>query len=315
MDYLLNELINNEQVFYKMTDAKYKDYLWNLRLINIESLWDKITVKQLNNINIAIFDSGVDNKHADLSEVKAEGFNFVNNNYDIEDKLGHGTKINGIISGDRNGNGICGIASGAKIHNIKVINETGTGNIRNIIKAFQWAIENKMDIINMSIGHPLNIDSGLSKLVQEEREVINEAIKAGIIIVGAIGNIPGSDTQVPACYEGVISVGSYGVKNTKPIEFYVSKLNSNYCCDKTIFAPGEYVLTTTRGNSYGYDSGSSIAAAHVTGVIAYIKAMIPTITPDETHRILLDTCIEFEYETSKLNILNVRKVIESIVRR
>lgn len=314
MNILLNQLINKHSNFYEMVDAKYKDYLWNLRLINVESLWNKGVEYKLKQIKIAIIDSGIDHSHNDLKNIERQGFNFIDNSLDLRDDFGHGTKINGIIAGSRNGEGICGIASEANIFNLKVINHSGTGRVRNIIEAFRWSIENKMDIINMSIGHPADIDSEgdtFKRLILEERKIIREAIELGIVIVGAVGNVPGIASQVPACYEGVIPVASYGVFNTNPIKFYPSQLNSNYD-SKTIFAPGEHILTTIKGNSYGYDSGSSMSAAHITGIVGYLKAMNNRLNSRQIHKILIETSSTLETNKSHINIVNTEKAIEQV---
>lgn len=309
------ELINRENKFYDIVDAKYKDYLWNLRLINIESLWNAENIENMNKIKIAVIDSGVDLSHPDLQDIKKRGYNFIDNNFDLSDKFGHGTKINGVIAAPKNGIGICGIVSDAKIYNLKVINEDGKGRVKNIINAFKWSIEQKMDIINMSIGHSVDVDckdgDDLNKLLIEEKKIVEEAIKRGIIIVSSIGNVKDASCQAPACFDGVIQVASYGVKNTKPMELYPSKLNS-ICDESTIYAPGEYVFTSTLGDSYGYDCGSSIATAHITGIIAYLKAINSKLNSSQIHNILLETSLKIKIEDNVMNIVNTEMALNKV---
>ena len=313
MNNLLNELINQDSKFYDLTEVKYKEYLWHLRMINIERLWGSRGFNDLKNIKVAVLDSGIDLNHLCLSEIEKKGYNFVDQNEDISDEFGHGTKINGILAAGGPKAEICGIASQVNIYNLKVINKKGKGNIRNIIEALSWCLEHEMDIINLSIGHQPKeeISEQVQRLLEKEKDLIQRIIDSGAIVIAAIGNSPQMPIQVPACYEGVIPVGSYGVRNTQPVEFFLSEKNNQHN-HLTIFAPGEYVLTTEMNNQCGYDSGSSIAAAHVTGVVAYLKAMMPNLNAKEMHDILLKSSSEVVIQDQLLKFLNVGRAIECL---
>jgi len=312
MNYVLEQLVNQKSNFYKMVNSRYREYLWGLRLINVESLWDEGLEGELKKIRIAIIDSGYDYLHDDLKNIQPQGFNYINDSMNVCDDFGHGTKICGIIAAPKRDGGISGIANGADIVNLKVINDKGIGRIRNIIKAFLWSLENNIDIINLSIGHPEELDledKYIAELLIQEYNIVKKAIQSGIVVVGAVGNMPRSKQQFPACCEGVIPVASYGVVNVEPVKFYASSLNSNFN-ENTIFAPGEHILTTVIGNKYAYDSGSSIAAAHITGILAYFKAKNRKLSSYDMHRILIETSVKIKIDNEYINIVNTQKALE-----
>ncbi len=312
MKTLLEELINPNTSFYNLIDVELKDYLWNLRMINIERLWESSQNALVGKMKIAILDSGIDLGHKGLMCIEKKGYNFLDDDHNLADDFGHGTKINGILASGGQGSKICGIVNNADVYNLKVIDKKGKGNIKHIIKALEWSIENKMDIVNMSIGHSMtknNSSDEMRSYLIEERKLIKRAIDSGMIIIGAVGNIPEKEMQAPASYKGVIPVASYGVKNTSPVTFYSSLRNSKFN-DETIFAPGEHILTTLKDGDYGYDSGSSMATIHVSAVVAYMKSIKADLTCSQIHKMLLETSSHYSTGERNIKILNVGRLID-----
>ena len=148
-----------------------------------------------------------------------------------------------------------GIASEAELYSVKVLNSKNQASVSDVIKGIEWCIDNNIDIINMSFGMDTN-----SVLLEN---VVKKAYKKGILMVAAAGNNV-SNIQYPAKYEEVISVGS--VNN----ELMPSVFSDNSKVD--LVAPGEDAQTLGYLGQYARFDGTSIAAAHVTGIAAAVKS-------------------------------------------
>ncbi len=240
-------------------------------------------------VKIGVIDSGIDVNHSEL-DVKGgmcaldalcpEGTPY-------QDDLGHGTHVAGIIAAKKNGAGIIGVAPDSELYSIKVINNLNTGTTTQIVKGIEWAIHNKMDILNMSITTKRN-DPALEL-------ALNQAYEEGIILVGAAGNegfgeITNSVTY-PAKYDSVIAVSAINDDLTK---LYESSMGP----EVELTAPGSKirstyprVLDTSDGKRDGYTtlSGTSMAAPHVAGVAALLKERYPLMKNYEIRSILTST--------------------------
>tara|TARA_B100000029_G_scaffold235347_2_gene232481 strand:+ start:4481 stop:6475 length:1995 start_codon:yes stop_codon:yes gene_type:complete len=157
-----------------------------------------------NGITIAIIDTGIDYNHPDLGGGFGEGktviggYDFIDDDSDPMDELGHGTHIAGIITK---------IAPNSKLLAYRVVNYNGLVKSSDVIRAMDLAVSDGADIINLSLGSMAESD--------ELRKSIKEITKSGIIVVTAVGNsgpIFGSIGD-PAKYEDVISVGSQYTEN------------------------------------------------------------------------------------------------------
>ncbi len=223
---------------------------WGLKAIGADvSLENKADG---NKIKIAVLDTGCSN-HPDL-KIKG-GVSLVPYTSSYVDDNGHGTHVTGTIAAQNNKIGVVGVAPEADIYEIKVIDNTGTGTYSQIIDGIEWAMDNKINIINMSFGG-----------MEDSRalhDIIKEATNKGIIIVAAAGNNGyGAETEVyPARYPEAISVGA--VDQTLKITNYSSTGN-----EVDIVAPGSDILSTTADGEYGVMSGTSMATPHITGVVA-----------------------------------------------
>ncbi len=212
-------------------------------------------------VKIAVIDTGCAD-HQDLRENIIGGKNFTNEdgcNPDIfTDYNGHGTHVCGTICA--NGN-IRGIAPNAKILVLKVLDGKGNGTITSLINAINYAVEQKVDIISMSLGFPTDL--------VELRYAVNKALDKGIVIICACGNSgdgKGETDEItyPAYYNRVISVGA--IDN---IRLGANFTNSNKEVD--LVAPGVDIVSTYLNNGYATLSGTSMATPHVTGAIALLK--------------------------------------------
>ena len=210
-------------------------------------------------IKVAILDSGIDYNHPDLKDNYKGGYNFAYDNNDPFDDgyISHGTHIAGIIGARKNGTGAVGVAPEVSLYAVKVLGGMVMGDLSDILAGMEWAITNKMDIINMSIGAP--IDSAAFK------DACDRAYQAGIIVVAASGNTHSNSIEFPAAYDSVISVSATNQDDT-------FATFSNYAPKNELAAPGVSINSTMRGGGYGIMNGTSQATAHVSGAAAILLA-------------------------------------------
>lgn len=233
-----------------------------IELIAAPKIWEQSKGK---GIRVAILDTGCDVTHPDLNERIIGGRNFTDDddgNPDVyTDYNGHGTHVAGTIAAVQNNNGVIGVAPEASLLILKVLNKNGSGQYDWIINGINYAVEQKVDIISMSLGG--------SEDVPQLHQAIQNAIANQILVVCAAGNEgDGQDLSnefsYPASYNEVISVGAINLQR-RSSEF----TNSNNEVD--LVAPGEEILSTYLNGKYAKLSGTSMATPHISGALALIK--------------------------------------------
>ncbi len=245
----------NTTLFAASTADEYES-AWGVQ--HIDSEFAHVQGVTGKGIKIAVIDSGIDYNHEELDENYAGGYDFVNDDADPMDDTytSHGTNVAGIIAAERNGVGVVGVAPEASLYALKVLTSIGTGLTSTTVAAIEWAVENGMDIINISIQG-------------EHRESLqaacDAAYNAGLLIVAAAGNTGGQAVSYPAAYDSVIAVTATNDTDTLP----------DYAprgAELELSAPGDKIYSTakTSRGSYTTLSGTSQAAPHVTGLAALI---------------------------------------------
>jgi subtilisin len=212
-------------------------------------------------VKVGIIDSGIDYTHPDLSANYAGGWDFVNNDDDPRDDFGHGTLVAGIIGAVYDGQGIVGVAPEASLYAYKILDSSGGGTYDRVIAALDRAIADGMDVINMSFGS--FGDPGLAVL-----EACQRVAAAGILLVASAGNLgtfdgSGDNVVYPARYPSAIAVAA--TTDLDERAFF-----SSTGPDLELAAPGYNIYTTDLFGGYAYESGTSLAAAHVTGAAALL---------------------------------------------
>ncbi len=234
--------------------------------INADMVWDKdhdfTTDPGANTgigVKVAVIDTGIDLDHPDLIDNIKGGFNAIDPAKAPDDDNGHGTHVAGIIAGMDNNDGVIGVAPKVHLYAVKVISAAGSGYVSDIIEGVQWAIDNDMQVINMSLG--TSSDSPLL------HEVIAAAEKKGIVIVAAAGNNgPGDNTvSYPGKYPEVLAVSTLDDANA------IANFSSRGS-ETGIAAPGVKIYSTYKDGGYKSLSGTSMASPHVVGVAALVIA-------------------------------------------
>lgn len=270
-------LLNNAQ------EIKFKEGRSGVD-INALPAWDLTTGSET--VVVGLLDTGVDISHEDLTdsiyvnpgEIADNGIDDDNNGY-IDDVNGwdfvnvdnslfdrsdldfHGTHMAGIIAGQANTIGITGVAPNIKLLPLKFINGN-SGYTSDAIQAIEYAMKMNIKIINCSFGG------------SDNNFALKDAMKnSGILFICAAGN-RGGDVNTypiyPACFDipNVLSVASIDNNGViEPLSGYGNKIQ--------VAAPGVNILSTMPGNTYDYLSGTSCSTAHVTGVAALIKSLLP----------------------------------------
>jgi len=267
-----------------------------------------------------------------------------------DDRDGHGSHVAGIIAGQSDGNGkrIVGVAPEAKLVVYKVLNDRGEGEDAWIIKALDHIAEYNENYpsaaihgVNLSLGGPYDATvygCGFTPICQELRRLW----RSGVLVVVACGNEgqlqlqtrDGSDVDLnapmsigdPANLEDCIAVGS--VHADKPHLYGISAFSSrgptsDGRCKPDVVAPGESITSVnaraqlkTGNRLYRIESGTSMAAPHVSGLLAAFLSVRREflMRPDEVKRIVLDTCTDLgrDRQHQGRGIPNLMKMLLSV---
>jgi subtilisin len=232
------------------------------------------TVHDLGNegagVKVAVLDTGINYNHEELSAsfggAYKGGVDIINNDADPFDDNGHGTHCAGIIAAAHNNNDVVvGVAPQVSLYSVKVLNSAGSGSTSTIIAGIQWAVDNHMQIISMSLGS----STGTTSL----QTACDNAYNHGVLLVAASGNDYKSSINYPARYDSVVAVGATDSLD-KRAGF------SNYGTGLELMAPGVNILSTykdvspndNRNIDVVYMSGTSMATPHVAGVAALVFA-------------------------------------------
>lgn len=224
---------------------------WGVNRIDADLVWGVTTGEA---IKVAIIDTGIDVKHPDLSANIKGGVSTVWYTTSFNDDNGHGTHVAGITAAIDNEIGVIGIGPKISLYAIKVLDRRGSGYLSDVIEGLDWAVQNGIQVVNMSLGTAAD--------VQSFREAVQRANQAGIVQVAAAGNT-GSAVTYPAAYLEVIAVSA--TDSSDNLASFSSRGP-----EVDLAAPGVSIYSTYKGSLYKTLSGTSMAAPHVTGAAALV---------------------------------------------
>jgi len=236
-------------------------------------------------IDVAVIDTGVDVDHPDLriaGGARYVGFLWLcgNGSGSFDDDNGHGTHVAGTIGARDDDAGVVGVAPGARIWGVKVLDANGSGYLSCVIGGIEWVTARAatIEVANMSLG-----TTSSAALCT----AIANSVKAGVIYAVAAGNsATNAQNTSPANCADAIAVsaiadfdGLPGSLNPQTVAFSACTVNgddvfacfSNYGPVVDVAAPGVSILSTYRGGGYATASGTSMATPHVAGAVALFK--------------------------------------------
>ena len=277
---------------------------WGLESINAPNAW---TLSHGDpSVVVAVIDSGIDGSIPQLvaslwtnaDEVPDNGIDDDRNGY-IDDIHGwdfrdndssslvgspihrHGTFVASIIAAQPGRYPIVGVAPGARLMDVRFLdskNQFGSADWSLFERAVNYAVDNGADIINLSIFANGRPPSSFERALDRAR-------LRGIAIVGISGNLGKSEVMYPGRCDSVLAVSAVTPSG-------LLAAFSNRGPEVVFCAPGADITSFAPGGRPFTDSGTSFAAPHVTGVLALLLSVNPTLTADEAIRILADTAVD-----------------------
>lgn len=242
-------------------------------------------------IDIAIIDTGIEATHPDLNYFN--GMDFTGEG--LFDGHGHGTHVAGIAAAKDNDFGVVGVAPGARLWAVKVLDSSGSGSFSNVIAGLDYVAQHadEIEVANMSLGG--------TGYLQAMRDAVTGCVNRGVVVVVAAGNssadvygadevLGTSDDTIPAAFPECLTVSAMADTDSQigalgPGTQYcgddqlASFSNHSIAADVSnpviswgaaidLAAPGVNVFSTYKGGTYATLSGTSMASPHVAGSVA-----------------------------------------------
>jgi hypothetical protein len=224
-----------------------------------------------NRILVAIIDSKIDTSHPDLAGAITASFDAAADN---EAPHLHGTGMAGAIAAHRN---MLGTAPGVGLLTVRAFSAqagSAEGTTFNILKGLDWAASQGARVVNMSFAGPPD---------PRLRDALAKANTKGMVLIAAAGNAgPNSPPLFPAADPSVIAVTATNANDG----LFEGANRGNYIA---VAAPGVDILAPAPDGAYQFTTGTSVAAAEVSGVAALLIERNPALTPAEVRKILMDT--------------------------
>ena len=286
---LSNPVIDYVQpsVLYEPTDLapvarRVQTTPWGISRVDAPSAW---SITRGVGARLGIIDTGIDSDHPDLNVTG--GINLVTGGTspaDWDDAspscFSHGTHVAGSAAALDNADGVVGVAPDVALHALRVFDPESAGfpdcfaSDADIVAALDYAAGIGLDVVNLSLG---STETSFAL-----GDAVTAANAAGVVIVAAAGNEGSSNIIFPAAYADAVAVAAIDITDAQATF-------SSFGPEVELAAPGVDVLSTTNDGGTGLLSGTSMASPHVAGTVALLRALDPTLAPEEVRQILRST--------------------------
>ena len=308
-----------------ITDSLYVQQ-WNADMIGLPAAWQVATG---NGVRVAVVDTGVSTTHADLDGNLdlADGYDFVSVvSIDGDNQSGmdsdpsdpgttyHGAHVSGIIGAEGNSIGIRGVAYESTVIPLRALGINGVGSSADIANAILYSagLSNSSGRLPSEPADILNLSLGTFDFSQTMQSAVIDAINEGVIVVAAVGNEASESLFYPAAFDGVIGVSS--VNEAKELSLFSNRGSyvdvaapggTNFSNTELFDGFNDGILSTVYASAYGQLVGTSMAAPHVSGVLALMKELRPDLTPA-----LAQSFLEAGSLTDEIDLLGVSEATE-----
>jgi subtilisin len=253
------------------------------------------------NVAVAVIDTGIETNHPDLNVVGGKN---CSTGGSYKDGNGHGTHVAGTIGAKDNGTGVVGVAPGAPLYAVRVLNNAGSGTTAAVVCGIDWVAANAavkgIKVANMSLGGGGADDGNCGNSNNDAmHKAVCGAVAKGVTVVVAAGNSAADlSSFVPAAYNEVLTVAAMADFDGQPgggapatcrtdvdetaADFSNFTTVGSDDVNHTIAAPGVCINSTWKGSGYNTISGTSMATPHVTGAVALCIASGGCLSPSGT---------------------------------
>ncbi len=253
----------------------------------------------------AVLDTGIDTTHVDLDQGKVLGFvqclQSPCTDHTPYDDDGHGTHVAGTIAGDGDGPSPAGrgVAPGAALVGVKVLDQNGDGFTSDVVAGIEWVIANKdtygIEALNISLG-----STGCGDGLEPDSQAVNLAYAAGLTVAVAAGNDGPATCTIasPGDAKDAITVGAMadlGANGFKQADFSSRGPTTDGRVKPDISAPGVGISSAAAGTTNGYVTmnGTSMATPFVTGVALLMEDADPTFINDDIKEAIRSTAVDW----------------------
>lgn len=279
---LRDPLLSQQRTLERLRAAAVPDPLisrqWALTTLKAAQIWPQTTAS---GVVVAVVDSGVDAGHPDLAGAVLAGTDLVAPGTGQSDPNGHGTHVAGVIAAvANNGIGVAGLAPGARILPVRVLDASGAGTDAALANGIVWAVDRGASVINLSVG--------TADYSPAEAAAVAYAVQRGAVVIAAAGNTrtQGNPVTYPAAFPSVVGVGA--LDRTNRVAGFSS--SGSYV---DVVAPGVGILSTSK-RSYTEMDGTSAATPLVSATAALVRAAAPRLTGAQVAALLQSTAADVE---------------------
>ncbi|WP_432995154.1 S8 family serine peptidase [Dactylosporangium sp. CA-233914] len=256
-----------------------RDQEWHLAALRIPEAQQ---VSQGEGVVVAVADTGVDDRHAELAGavLPGKGFGEGNNSDGRVDRIGHGTAMAGLIAGRGlpNGGGVLGVAPKAMVLPLQTLSrDDGFGSPLPLASGIDWAVDRGAKVICIAAATDED---------EHVQQAVERALRSDVVVVAAAGNKPDSTSiAFPARVPGVLAVGG---TDSAGDHADISATGA----EMVVAAPAVKIVSTSPSGRYSVGTGTSDATAIVSGVVALVRAKYPNLSGPEVVRRITATATD-----------------------